>query len=132
LSVNCKKVIRDIDFQLENLIACALLKAVHFYLDTQGKEFALHYLRNKDGKEVDFALVQDNEVATLIEVKWSDSNLSKNLSLFFKDNVSTRKVKRLQVVGTLNTARSWPNGDRAEPAIEFLSSLNLDELALTT
>jgi predicted AAA+ superfamily ATPase len=122
----------DEGVKLENLIACALLKAVHFNLDTQGKEFALHYLRNKDGKEVDFALVQDNEVATLIEVKWSDSNLSKNLSLFFKDNVSTRKVKRLQVVGTLNTARSWPNGDRAEPAIEFLSSLNLDELALTT
>jgi len=116
--------------KLENLVACALLKDIHHKLDTRGEEFSLHYVRNKEGKEIDFVIVRDARPAVLIEVKWSDSEFSKSLRDFFKtpDN-STSTIKRLQVVGTLKNARSWPNGDRVEPAVDFLSQLDVSSLS---
>ena len=121
----------DNGVQLENLVACALLKEIHCLLDTHGEEFALHYVRNKDGKEVDFVIVKDAAPAALIEVKWNDSALSSSLKTFFSKSEQTKQpVKRLQVVGTLKNAKSWPSGERAVPAIEFLASLDVTQLTL--
>jgi predicted AAA+ superfamily ATPase len=42
--------------KLENTVACAIQKEIHFRKDCFGEERKLYYLRNKDGKEVDFCI----------------------------------------------------------------------------
>lgn len=65
--------------KLENLVAISLLKHVYAKVDYRAEPYQLHYLRTKDGDEVDFALVLDNTVTQIIEVKHSDHHLSKPL-----------------------------------------------------
>ena len=48
------------------------LKHVHFELDVLGKQASLHYLRTKEGTEVDFVLCEDGEPVRLIECKHAD------------------------------------------------------------
>ena len=68
--------------RFENLVALSLLKHVHAKVDCNAQEYALHYLRTKDGYEVDFALVTNQAVETMIEVKLSDEVISKPLRKF--------------------------------------------------
>ena len=42
----------------------------------------LYYLCTKDGLEVDFAIVANNNVEVVIEVKTSDTDISKSLRYF--------------------------------------------------
>ncbi len=70
--------------KFENLIAVCLHKHVYAKIDIIAENYALHYLRTKDGKEVDFALVKDGEITQLIEVKLTNDTLSKDLYDFAK------------------------------------------------
>lgn len=106
---------------LENLVACTLLKEVQRAIDVDGEELGLHYVRDREGREVDFLLSRTGQPATLVEVKWSDASSSGPLRRFFADN----KLQSIQVVGTLREAKTWPSGERAEPAIEFLSRVRV-------
>jgi len=59
--------------RFENLVACHLLKHVHFLNDSEGASLQLHYLRTTDGKEIDFVLANESGNAThFIEVKVGD------------------------------------------------------------
>lgn len=62
----------DEGLRLENTVAVCLLKHVQYLHDTKGIEISLHYMRTKDGKEVDFALAQKCDLTYFIEVKLSD------------------------------------------------------------
>lgn len=75
-------VLGDEGIKFENFMAVSLLKHVLGIVDYKGKECKLNYLRTKDGKEIDFVLAENNEIIKAIEVKFSDSNLSKNLKYF--------------------------------------------------
>lgn len=68
--------------KFENLVANHLLKMLNFLEDTQGYKCELRYIRDKDGREVDFCIVIDNKVVELIEVKLNDSSVSKSLIYF--------------------------------------------------
>lgn len=68
--------------KLENLVAVSLLKHAYAKTDYHAEEYSLHYLRTKDGQEVDFALIKNDEVESMIEVKLSDTALSKSLIQF--------------------------------------------------
>ncbi|MGD9592535.1 MAG: ATP-binding protein [Candidatus Berkiella sp.] len=70
--------------QLENLVAISLLKHCFAKVDYQAENYALHYLRTKDKEEVDFALVKDNIIEKIIEVKNSNREISKSLYAFHK------------------------------------------------
>ncbi|MGM0558902.1 MAG: ATP-binding protein [Myxococcota bacterium] len=70
-------VIDDEGARTENLVASALLKAVHFWTDVGLGEFGLHFIRDKQQHEVDFVVVRDREPWFLVEVK---SSASKSLS----------------------------------------------------
>lgn len=72
----------DDGVRLENAVAAMLLKHVHFRQDARGKPVNLHYIRTKDGAEVDFALSDDRELTHLIECKLSDSTLHRALAGF--------------------------------------------------
>lgn len=61
----------------ENWVACALLKAVHWWTETGQGDFALHFIRDKQKREVDFLVSRDRQPWLLVEVK---SNENKGLS----------------------------------------------------
>ena len=67
----------DEGVRFENLVACHLLKQVHWQQDAKGKEVDLHYVRTKDGAEVDFCLSDKapagDTLTHLIECKLGDS-----------------------------------------------------------
>ena len=70
--------------KFENMVALCLLKHVYAQVDLLGQPFALHYMRTKDGAEVDFCLVRDNQPELMIEAKRSDSVPGKSLLNFYK------------------------------------------------
>jgi len=72
----------DEGIKFENLAALALAKQAAAEEDISGSSAALHYIRTKDGREVDFCYVRDGKAQYLMEAKLSDSNISKNLHYF--------------------------------------------------
>ncbi|MCX7338837.1 MAG: ATP-binding protein [Alphaproteobacteria bacterium] len=72
----------DAGAKFENLVAVSLLKNVYARMDNKAEDCSLHYLRTKDGREVDFAITNNNEIETMIEVKLSDQTIGKSLRLF--------------------------------------------------
>lgn len=72
----------DEGVRLENTVAACLLKHVHYLQDVKGREVSLRYIRTKEGKEIDFALAEKEELTHFIEVKLSDEEVSRNLKYF--------------------------------------------------
>ena len=64
----------------ETLLACHLLKAVEGWTDLGYGEFALHHLRDKQKREVDFLVTRDGAPWFLAEAKTSDARLSPALA----------------------------------------------------
>jgi uncharacterized protein len=83
----------DIDDEgkrIENLIASHLLKAVHFWTDTGMGQYNLWFIRDKEKREVDFLVSEDEKPWFLVEVKSSSkNNLSKNL-LYFQAKIKAK------------------------------------------
>lgn len=106
--------------KLENMIAISLLKHVYYKKDMIGEDVNLQYLRTKDWKEVDFCLTQNNKQLQLIEVKYSNNELSKPLFYFHKKyNIpSVQVVKEIKKEKTIN----WINIIKAD---KFLLKLEL-------
>lgn len=66
--------IKDPGQRLENMVACHLLKAVHFWTDTGQGEYELYFVRDKEKNEVDFLLTKERKPWLLIEVKKSQKD----------------------------------------------------------
>ena len=111
--------------KLENLVACALLKELHFLEDTLGKSCVLHYLRDKEGREIDFLVVIDGRPALMIEVKWADDSLSRNFAVFFRYLPDTPGI---QLVGKLDRGKSFESGAGIVKAASWLAELDLESL----
>ena len=107
--------------KLENVVALALLKELHFLEDTTGSKVSLHYLKDKSNHEVDFLAVIDNKPALMAEVKVSDDSFSKSL---FRFRSYLEETKSVQVVYNLTRKKS-SRGVRMLPAHEFLAELDL-------
>ena len=81
--------------RFENFVAVQLQRAVSSWNERGKGHFRLHYVRTKDGQEVDFAVADQKNVLLLVEVKEQDSSLSRTLSLF-QDKLRTKLA--IQVV----------------------------------
>lgn len=66
----------------ENLVALSLLKHVYGMEDLDGRRRGLSYLRTKDGREVDFLVVEEGRPLYMVEAKYADRNFSPHLSWF--------------------------------------------------
>lgn len=109
----------DEGLRFENLVATALLKQVQWQHDVQGKEAGLHYIRTKDGAEVDFALTDKNQLTELVECKLSDEKPHRALLRFAQEQAP---VQAVQVVR--NARHSYTLGAiRVAAAPEFLMGL---------
>ncbi len=92
-------VIENNGARLENLVAANLLKRLHFIEDYHGYRASLHYLRDKEGREVDFITQIDNRPFELIEVKTSDSTISTSLK-YYSEKLKPKYT--VQIVGNLD------------------------------
>ena len=116
------QVIGDSGIRLENAVACAIQKEVHFREDCFGEERKLFYIKNKDGKEIDFCISANTIPSLLVEVKWKDNSLSPNFEIFRKFYPD---IKMIQVSKELTREKTFPNGAELRTASKWLSELNL-------
>ncbi len=119
------QVLGDQGLKLENTVACAIQKELHFLEDCLGESGKLHYVKNKDGKEIDFCIAKDNSPTLLLEVKWNESSLSPNFEIFKKFFPG---VKMVQISKKLNREKTFPNGTEIRLASRWLTELNLQNL----
>ena len=89
----------------ENLVATHLLKKIHYLEDFQGDDFRLHYIRDKEGRQVDFVLLKEGRIFALIEVKLSEEKVSRQL-LYYSEKL--RPEHSLQIV--FNLKREYNQG----------------------
>ena len=75
-------VLGDEGLRFENLVACHLLKNVHWQQDTRGAAADLHYIRTKDDAEVDFCLSEGDTLTHLVECKLADAKPHRALARF--------------------------------------------------
>jgi predicted AAA+ superfamily ATPase len=80
--------------RFENLVATSLLKRLHFLEDRDGYRYELRYLRDKEGREIDFVILKENRLEELIEVKWSDDEISKSL-LYYTERLKPEKATQI-------------------------------------
>nr|QIV52830.1 putative ATPase [uncultured bacterium] len=91
-------VLGDDGARFENLVATSLLKRLHFLEDRDGYRYELRYIRDKEGREVDFVIVRDGKIEELIEVKYTDETVSRSL-IYYTDRLKPEKA--LQIVAKL-------------------------------
>lgn len=82
----------------ENLVATHLLKKIQFSEDYFGYRQELFFIRDREGREVDFAITKDKKIESLIEVKLSDDQISKNLTYYCE---KLRPLQGLQLVANI-------------------------------
>jgi len=109
----------DDGIRLENAVAGMLLKHVNFLQDATGRPVGLHYIRTKDGAEVDFALSEGGKVVQMIECKWGDSKPHRGLMRFAEQFADADAV---QVVYGLRQ-EEFRNGIKITDAANWLIGL---------
>jgi len=110
----------DEGIKFENLVAICLYKHILAKIDYLAENYMLQYLKTKEGHEVDFALIKDEEIERIIEVKNSNHHISEGLKYFHKRS----QFPAYQVIKELKRERTTEGieiieGDR------FLKSLFL-------
>jgi predicted AAA+ superfamily ATPase len=116
------QVLGDPGIKLENTVACAIQKEIHFREDCFGEEKNLYYLKNKDGKEIDFCTTSNGIPALMVEVKWKDETLTPNFEIFKQ---FFPKLKMVQISKELNKEKTFPNGAEIRTAHEWLAGISL-------
>lgn len=72
----------DVGANFENFVALCLLKHAYAKNDLLAENYHLHYIKTKEGLEVDFVLAKDDNIEMLIEVKYASEKIPKNLIYF--------------------------------------------------
>ncbi len=78
----------------ENLVATQLVKKLNFLEDRDGFRYELAYLRDKEGREIDFIILKDGIIQELVEVKWSDDKVSRHLK-YYADKLNPPKATQI-------------------------------------
>lgn len=74
--------LKDPASRLENLVASQLLKFCHLRQDTEGHSMELRFIRDVEGREIDFVVLQDSKPLFAVECKSGDRELSPSISYF--------------------------------------------------
>ena len=80
--------------KFENLIATHLLKRLHYLEDYEGYRCELRYIRDKEGREVDFAILKEGVLEELIEIKYSDEDISRSLR-YYTERLKPRRATQI-------------------------------------
>jgi predicted AAA+ superfamily ATPase len=105
--------------RFENCVGSHLIKLSHFLQDYEGYQANVHFLRSIEKKEVDFLVTINNRPWFAVEVKLTDTNVSRNL-LYFKNKIN---IPFLYQVVKPSGVDSFTNGVRVVSADRFLAGL---------
>jgi len=106
---------------LENIAACTLIKELNFLEDIYGLKCSLNYIKNKEGKEIDFFLqVEKNQY--LIEIKSGGNTLSANFKVFKKCLPGARVI---QLMKGLEREKTFSDGSQIRDFAGWLQNCNL-------
>jgi predicted AAA+ superfamily ATPase len=118
--------IDDLGARLENLVALSLLKEIYFLNDTEGEDYSLHFLRDKDQHEVDFLIAKNKKPIIAIEVKTASTEISSGfLKLTNQLQLQFPDLKRIQLVKNLERDFSNKSGIHVKNLENYLASLKL-------
>lgn len=113
--------VKEIGFRFENMVASHLLKYCHWIEDTQGYEMELRYLRDSDGREIDFVVLKENKPIFAVEVKVGDREISPSLK-YFRERT---KIPHFYQVHLQKKSYGEPTQGRVLPFIEFSKEVGL-------
>jgi uncharacterized protein len=82
--------VSDKGARFENLVACQLLKYCHFMEDSEGYNMDLRFLRDTDGREVDFVVLKEGRPLFAVECKTGEKEISPAL-FYFKERTTLPK-----------------------------------------
>lgn len=88
----------DEDSRFKNLVATHLIKRNHFLEDFTGDHFELKYIRDKEGREIDFVVLHENQIEMLVETKLSGQTIHRPLQ-YYSEKLKPKKA--LQIVANL-------------------------------
>lgn len=93
---------------------------MHWQQDVEGRDYDLRYLRDTDGREADFVVVDGKKPVPLVECKLSDDGTDPNLRYL---SAKFPKVPAWQV--SLSGTKDFvsPEGIRVTPALTLLRTL---------
>lgn len=104
--------------RFENLVALSLLEHALHRTDALGKRCELRCLRTKEGREVDFCLVEEEQPVLMVEAKLSRAQPPRAL-LYFRERLG---IPAVQVVRHLKRERRDSNVE-IRNAVSFLQGL---------
>jgi hypothetical protein len=105
--------------RFENLVASHLLKLCHHLEDAEGHAVALHYLRDREGREVDFLVTASRKPWFAVETKLQETCPDPALVLF-KERLAIPWVYQVTLEGEHDFVEK---GVRVLTAARFLASL---------
>ena len=111
---------RDEGARFENLVACHLLKWVHFEQDARGRDLDLRFFRDVDRREVDFVVTEDRQPILFVECKLADRDIDRGLR-YLKARFPSADAVQIALSGQRDFVT--PDHIRAMPAARFLRSL---------
>ncbi|MDQ7826685.1 MAG: ATP-binding protein [Candidatus Eremiobacteraeota bacterium] len=105
--------------QFENALALGLLRFLCRLNEQGAGDFDLHYVRTREGHEVDFLITYDRKPLVLIEAKARERSLTRSVSYFSR----LLSVPCFQVVWKLDDAEEHPGERFVVPAWRFFALL---------
>lgn len=111
--------IGDEGHKFENMVASHLLKFIHFLCDAEGHKAELFYLRDREGREVDFLVTINKKPWFAVEAKLSEKTPSKHLH-YFKERLKIPFVYQVVALPHIDILQS---GIRVMSANQFFMGL---------
>jgi predicted AAA+ superfamily ATPase len=99
-------LIDDAAARFENMVAVELYRAVNLWTDLGYGSFGLHFVRNRNGQEVDFLIVENRRPLLLVEAKASSTQVEPSLTAFQEQ----LGVPAVQLTGGGNTFQRFSCG----------------------
>ncbi len=113
-------LIEDPGSRFENFVGSHLLKWCHWLEDTDGIDMELRYFRDRERREVDFVVLQDQKPILFCEAKAADQSFSRHL-MYLKQKFPT--VRAVQVIRDPIEPMIHLSGLEMVSALQFLQEL---------
>lgn len=112
--------VADPALRFENLVASHLLKLCHFREDSEGERRELRFLRDTDGREVDFVVVEGRKPLFAVEVKTGERAPSAAIK-YFKSRAGIPRWYQVH----LGTKDAMIDGVRVTPFATFCKEIGV-------
>ena len=102
--------------RFENLVAGHLLKYCRFHEAFNGYKMELRYLKDVEGREIDFVVIKDKKPLFAVECKTGERDLQKNLA-YYQDRLKIPMMYQVHL-GKKDFGNA-PKGGRVLPFAKF-------------